>query len=76
MTLRKLLGPGEPWRLVEHFMMTSVICAVVLGGLGVVVATGSPPTHTVVSPGHKSPHEIVLDPITSYPLAPIPMQGD
>jgi hypothetical protein len=58
-------------------MMTSVICAVVLGGLGVVVATGSPPTHTVVSPDRpaKAPHELVLDPTTPYSLAPIPMQG-
>lgn len=75
MTLRKLLSPGQPWKLREHFVMSIICGLVVIGGLLLLLSNTGPPTLTV-TPEHpaKAPHELVLDPATPYPLAPIPFK--
>lgn len=71
--LRKLVGPGEPWKLIEHFLMTSVVGILVLGSLmWILSGTGPPLVNEIQTP--PNPIEIVLDPPGPANLAPIPMQ--
>lgn len=75
--LTKLISPRTPWTLAQHFWVTSLVA---VAGFMVVLFLVSadlrigPARSGTSPPPAKNPVQIVLDPTTSYSLAPIPME--